>query len=142
MRSSASLGAPSDRGSVIRSSSSTSSGANPCSSSVSERRWISARRARPASSRGELADHAADTHDLGGLLDQLGGLALRIALALGAFRAVSRRRHAHAVLGHHDDPAARLVLGLVGRVLSTLLGARLTASADSSDHTPAEESLP
>ena len=37
---------------MIRSSSSTSSGARPCSSSAIERRWISASRARPASSSG------------------------------------------------------------------------------------------
>ena len=42
------------KGREMRSSSSTSSGASPSSSSAIERRWISFRRARPASSRGAL----------------------------------------------------------------------------------------
>ncbi len=55
MRSSASDGVcPSPNGRAIRRSSSTSSGARPCSSSCSERSWIAASRLRPASSSGAL----------------------------------------------------------------------------------------
>src|SRR5674476_1218937 len=54
IRSSASDGTSSPNGRVMRSSSSISSGARPSSSSLIERRWISASLVRPASSNGAL----------------------------------------------------------------------------------------
>ena len=89
MRSSASLGMLSSvKGSEMRSSSSVSSGARPSSSSAIDRRWISFRRARPASSQRcaahlfqQLLDHRPDAHHLAGLLDQVGDRRLAIVAA-------------------------------------------------------------
>ena len=85
IRSSASDGvASSVKGSVIRSSSSRSSGASPCSSSRIDAAWMSRSRlpARVVERRGphlleQLLDHRADPHDLRRLLDHLGEAALR-----------------------------------------------------------------
>ncbi len=107
MRSSASLGTWSSvNGSESRSSSSTSSGASPASSSAIDRRWISRSRVRDGvvERRGahlleQLLDHAADAHDLRGLLDEVGDRALglltdrgydRDRLPVGAEEARSR----------------------------------------------------
>ena len=81
IRSSASLGVESSaNGRVMRRSSSTSSGARPCSNSRIDRSWISASRRPPGVVERrrpdffqQLFDHTADPHDLGGLLNVLGG---------------------------------------------------------------------
>ena len=120
MRSSDSDGiASSANGSESRSSSSISSGARPSSSSLIERRWISlSRDAARLVERGaahlleQLLDHAADAHDLGRLVDEVGERALVVALAA--------RRHLdrHAVGTHDHDPR-----GLVGTARRRAVGA-------------------
>src|SRR5579883_2114946 len=94
MRSSDSLGtSESLNGKLIRSSSSTSSGARPLSNSRIDERCISFNRFRPASSSGahllqQLADHAADPHDLRRLVDKIGdGLVVVLIGALARFTA-------------------------------------------------------
>ncbi len=85
-------------------SSSWVSGAGRASLSSSiERRWISAEPHAAGLVEGcvahlleELLDHRADAHDLGRLLDQVGG----VGRALLVLRV---RGHTHAVLGDHDD---------------------------------------
>ena len=131
---------------MIRSSSSTSSGARPSSSSAIERWWISARRA-PALlvERGaahlveQLLDHRADPHDLGRLLDQVGRVGGALAGLVGGRVVV--RRHAHpvggddhdalAVAGHGDRHALALGVVLVG------LGPVLLAHGPILPHVPA-----
>jgi hypothetical protein len=44
----------------------------------------------------QLLDHGPDAHDLGRLLDQVGGVARRLVVGLFG--------HPHAVLGDDDDP--------------------------------------
>ena len=118
IRSSASVGVSVPNGRVIRSSSSRSSGARPCSSSRDRRRWISTSRARPASSRGAprtssssclimlpiritLAGCSTCSTGLGspaGLTAALRGPRRPVDPAPASVGA------AHALRGHHDDP--------------------------------------
>ena len=86
MRSSASEGESSWKGRVIRSSSSTSSGARPSSSSAIERWWISARRARPFSSSGALRTSSSSCLTIEPIRITLAGCSTRSAGLVGRSR--------------------------------------------------------
>ena len=122
IRSSASVGvSPSVNGRVIRSSSSRSSGARPCSSSriddcVDVAQPVAARlvEGRRPDLLEQLLDHRADPHDLGRLLDHLAD--------------VERAVVAVVVLGHrhgadrlpvrpHDDDLLRTLAAVPGAVM-------------------------
>ena len=104
IRSSPSDGVPSSvKGSDSRSSSSTSSGASPASSSLIEAcvDLLEAVAAGLVEGRGlhlleELADHAADPHHLGRLLDQLGDVALAVAVLVVTVAGGLRHRRQRA----------------------------------------------
>src|SRR6478735_3770690 len=88
IRSSASLGSPSRKGRAIRSSSATSSGARPSLSSSMERWCTSARRRRPASSRGALRTSSSSCLIIDPMRMTLAGSSTRSA---GLVRSRSRR---------------------------------------------------